>query len=102
VLSWRLPAGCTIGVLHAGATGLGIPTARDVAHVGFTVPNLNEGVDFFAGVLGCDLLYRTGAFFDPTGAWMSRHYGAPRQAGDGRASGGLVTNVELLAWDSPE
>ena len=83
--------------------GDSIPTAHNVDHVGFTVPDLNVAVDFFTRVLGCDLLYRTGAFFDPTGDWMSRHYGVHPRAKleSAMLRCGPVTNVELLAWDSP-
>lgn len=35
----------------------GIPTARNVDHVGLTVPNLNQAFTFFVDVLGADVLW---------------------------------------------
>jgi catechol 2,3-dioxygenase-like lactoylglutathione lyase family enzyme len=90
--------------LDARAGGRGIPTARSVDHVGITVPNLDEAVEFFTSVLGCDLLYSTRRVFDSTGGdWMSRHYGVNSAAGLRTAMlrCGPFSNFELLAWDIP-
>lgn len=46
----------------------GIPTARNVDHVGVTVPDLDGAVSFFVDVLGCEVIYRTVPFSDPEGA----------------------------------
>ncbi|MBV8886414.1 MAG: VOC family protein [Chroococcidiopsidaceae cyanobacterium CP_BM_RX_35] len=35
----------------------GIPTARNVDHVGLTVPDLNQALTFFVDVLGADVLW---------------------------------------------
>jgi catechol 2,3-dioxygenase-like lactoylglutathione lyase family enzyme len=88
---------------NAGRTGRGVPTARSVDHVGFTVPDLDEAVRFFVHVLGCDLLYRTRGFSDPVGDWMTRHYGAHPRARLETAMlrCGPGANLELLAWGSP-
>lgn len=83
----------------------GIPTAHSVDHVGLAVPDLDQAVDFFTRVLGCDFLYRTGPVFDWIGGdWMSRHYGVPARASLQTAMlrCGPGTNVELLAWDLPD
>jgi len=58
---------CNIELPGACGSVDGIPTARSVDHVGFTVPNLDEAVSFFTRVLDCDLLYRTRPYFDPAG-----------------------------------
>jgi hypothetical protein len=53
-------------------------------------------------VLGCDLLYRTRGFFDPTGGdWMTRHFGAdPRDRLEtAMLRCGPGANLELLAWN---
>jgi catechol 2,3-dioxygenase-like lactoylglutathione lyase family enzyme len=79
----------------------GIPTARSVDHVGLTVPDLDAAVDFFTRVIGCDLLYFTGAAFDSTGGdWMTRHYGVHESATLRTAMlrCGPVSNLELLSW----
>jgi len=38
----------------------GIPSLRGTDHIGFTVPNLEEAVDFFVDVIGCEYLYGLG------------------------------------------
>jgi catechol 2,3-dioxygenase-like lactoylglutathione lyase family enzyme len=79
----------------------GIPTARSVDHVGFTVPDLDAAVDFFTRVLGSDLLYYTSAAFDSTGGdWMTRHHGVHESATLRTAMlrCGPVSNLELLSW----
>lgn len=40
----------------------GLPGLRGTDHIGFTVPNLEEAVDFFVNVLGCDPCYELGPF----------------------------------------
>jgi catechol 2,3-dioxygenase-like lactoylglutathione lyase family enzyme len=81
----------------------GIPTARSVDHVGFTVPDLDEAVDFFTRVLGYDLVFRTGPVFDSAGGdWMERHYGLDKHAilRTAMLRCGLM-NLELIAWTIP-
>lgn len=83
----------------------GIPTARSVDHVGFTVPDLDQAVDFFTRVLGCDLLYSTGLACDSTGGdWMARHFGVDAGASLRTAMlrCGPSANIELLAWHLPD
>lgn len=38
----------------------GIPGLRGTDHVGFTVPNLDDAVEFFVNVIGCEYLYGLG------------------------------------------
>ena len=82
-----------------GRRDTSVPTARDVAHVGVTVPDLDEAVAFFTGALGGDLLYREGPFRDD-GPWMTDHLGVDR--GDvlrlAAVRLGPSTNVELLEY----
>ncbi len=90
---------------HAPKDGDGIPSARSVDHVGLTVPDLDEAVDFFTRVLGCELLYKTGASFDSTGGdWMTRHFDVHPRARLRTAMlrCGPRTNLELLTWETPE
>ena len=51
---------------------LGIPGLRGTDHVGFTVPNLDEAIDFFVRVLGCEAFYELGPFAADDG-WMEEH-----------------------------
>ncbi len=40
----------------------GLPGLRGTDHIGFTVPNLEEAVDFFVNVIGCEAFYELGPF----------------------------------------
>jgi catechol 2,3-dioxygenase-like lactoylglutathione lyase family enzyme len=48
-----------------GATGPGIPGARNVDHVGVIVPDLDQAITFFVDALGADLLWTAGPYVDP-------------------------------------
>ena len=89
-------------------TPFGIPTARSIHHVGFTVPDLDQAVDFFTRVLGANLVYRAGApRFAPRGASSGLPQGAPRLAGVALLRWGALASVELhqfeheVAWRPP-
>jgi catechol 2,3-dioxygenase-like lactoylglutathione lyase family enzyme len=41
-----------------GALALGIPSATNVDHFEVAVPNLNQAIQFYVEVIGCDLVYR--------------------------------------------
>ncbi len=56
----------SVGTSFAG----GIPGAVGVDHIGLTVPDLKQGIDFFTNVLGCEHVYTAGPFSDPKGDWM--------------------------------
>lgn len=79
-------------------------TARNVHHVGITVPDLDEAVDFFVNALDCDVLYRKGPFGDSDGDSMKRRLDVHP---DARASlamlrCGPTMNLELFEWDAPD
>jgi catechol 2,3-dioxygenase-like lactoylglutathione lyase family enzyme len=82
----------------------GIPTARNVEHVAFSVPDLDEAVSFFVEVLGAELLYRVGPFSDPDGDWMSVQLDVhPRASCDvAHLRLGPTQNLELFAWRAPD
>jgi catechol 2,3-dioxygenase-like lactoylglutathione lyase family enzyme len=81
----------------------GIPTVRNVDHVAYTVPDLDEAVAFFVDVLGADLLYRLDDVKDDDGDWMQRQLGVhPRaRAQIAMLRLGPVTNVELFQYEAP-
>ena len=54
-----------------GHTSKGIPSARCVHHIAYTVPNLEQAIDFFINVIGAELLYKIGPVEDPKGDWMT-------------------------------
>jgi catechol 2,3-dioxygenase-like lactoylglutathione lyase family enzyme len=82
----------------------GIPGARNVDHIAYTVPDLDEAVDFFVDVLGAELIYQTGPVEDKTGDWMSRKLGVHPRASAYVAMLrlGPVTNVELFKYHTPD
>lgn len=87
-----------------GRRGGGIPTARYVEHAGFTVSDLEEAVAFFVDVLGCELLYRAGPYYDPEGGLMESRLGLHRQTAVRVAvlRCGPTENVELIQLGGPE
>jgi catechol 2,3-dioxygenase-like lactoylglutathione lyase family enzyme len=50
----------------------GLPGLRGTDHVGFTVPNLEQAVDFFVNVIGCEVFYELGPF-QADDDWMAEH-----------------------------
>jgi catechol 2,3-dioxygenase-like lactoylglutathione lyase family enzyme len=82
----------------------GIPTARSIHHVAFTVPDLEQAIAFFRDVLGCELAYRAGPFSDPDGDWMATNLDVHREAVLHLAvlRAGPTTNIELLEFQSPD
>ena len=49
-----------------------LPGLHGTDHIGITVPNLDEAVDFFVNVIGCEPFYDLG-LFQSDGDWMSEH-----------------------------
>jgi catechol 2,3-dioxygenase-like lactoylglutathione lyase family enzyme len=82
----------------------GIPTARNVEHVAFSVPDLDTAVGFFVDVLGADELYRVGPFSDPAGDWMEVQLGVhPRASCEvAHLRLGPNLNLELFSWQAPD
>jgi catechol 2,3-dioxygenase-like lactoylglutathione lyase family enzyme len=82
----------------------GIPGATGVHHVAYTVPDLNQAVEFFTTVIGAELVYRLGPVQDSAGDWMTRQLGV---AADARAQIamlrlGPVTNLELFEYTASD
>lgn len=79
-------------------------TAQNAHHVGLTVPNLDEAVDFFVDAIGCEELYRKGPFGDSDGQSMERRLGVHPDATATLAMlrCGPTMNLELFEWDAPD
>ena len=82
----------------------GLPGLRGTDHIGFTVPDLDEAVDFFVNVLGCEPFYELGPFQSDTD-WMSTHLNVhPRTVMKRlkflRCKNG--TNFEIFEYSSPD
>jgi catechol 2,3-dioxygenase-like lactoylglutathione lyase family enzyme len=82
----------------------GLPGLRGADHIGFTVPDLDEAVDFFVNVLGCEEFYELGPFrFEDD--WMEKHLNVhPRavmkklrflRCGNG-------SNFEIFEYEAPD
>jgi catechol 2,3-dioxygenase-like lactoylglutathione lyase family enzyme len=74
--------------------------AITVHHVAYTVPDLDEAVEFFTNVLGARLIYREGPISDSKGDWMVRHLNveAAARAYIAMIRLGSVTNLELFEY----
>jgi len=83
---------------------MGIPTARGIDHIGYTVPNLEEAVEFFTTHLGGDLIFYAGPFSDPDGDWMQTNLDVDRTTSLRLAMVrmGADTNIELFQYSSPD
>ena len=84
--------------------GKGLRGLRGTDHIGFTVPDLQEAVDFFVNVLGCEEFYELGPFqFEDD--WMQRQLNVhPRTVMKKlrflRCRNG--SNFEVFEYDSPD
>lgn len=85
-------------------TTRGIPTATNVDHIGWTVPDLEAGVTFLVDVLGGEEIFRAGPFADMSGEWMTEHFAVHPRATTNvvMIRLGATQVVELLEWDSPD
>ncbi|MBD2090650.1 VOC family protein [Microcoleus sp. FACHB-1515] len=88
--------------MESGFKG-GIPTARNIDHAGYTVPDLDQAIDFFITVLGCELLYQAGPYGEPEPNWMQTHLGAsPGEVRLALLRCGPVNNIELVEFKALE
>lgn len=82
-----------------------VPGLPGVEHLAFTVPDLEQAIDFFVEVLGCERLYDMGRFADDTGTWMSDNLAVhPRSEIDNfaflRCANGA--NFEIFQYQAPD
>jgi len=54
-----------------------LPGLRQVDHIGFTVPNLDQARDFLVDVLGCEYMYTLGPYQSDDN-WMAEHLGVAK------------------------
>lgn len=82
----------------------GLPGLRGTDHIGFTVPDLDQAVDFFVNVLGCEPFYDLGPF-QAEDDWMEVHLNIHPRAVMKRlkflrcANG---SNFEIFEYAAPE
>ncbi len=89
---------------HRSGRYRGIPGATAVHHVAYTVPDLNQAVEFFTEVIGAELVYTLGPVQDSEGDWMTRQLGvaAAACAHIAMLRLGPVTNLELFEYTAPD
>ncbi|MFI1659877.1 VOC family protein [Streptomyces sp. NPDC020472] len=82
--------------------GAGIPGARNIDHVAFTVPDLDAACRFFVAHLGATLLYVEGPI--RRGRWMTDNLNVHSEAECTVAllRLGPTCNLELFTYDSPD
>jgi catechol 2,3-dioxygenase-like lactoylglutathione lyase family enzyme len=90
--------------LAAQAQAAGLPGLRGGDHIGFTVPNLKEAVDFFSNVIGCEPYYKLGPF-KADNDWMQVHLNVNARAEIPtmqvmRCGHGL--NLEIFQYTAPD
>lgn len=74
-------------------------------HIGITVPDLDEAVAFFAGLLGCQKVLDFGPIGDDHGSFMTDVLGVHARARIERAAvvrTGHGSNIELMQYSAPE
>lgn len=83
----------------------GIPGVRGIDHIGFTVPDIDQGVEFFHEVLGCEEAMRFGPFSDDKGTFMQdlvdvHPRAVIKQIAMMRCGEG--SNIELFQYSAPD
>jgi catechol 2,3-dioxygenase-like lactoylglutathione lyase family enzyme len=81
-----------------------IPGLRGVDHVGITVPNIEEAVDFFVNVIGAEPFYSLGPYRDDETDFNLTSFGVhPRAIVNQMRLLRLANlNIELFEWDAPD
>ena len=80
-----------------------VPSLRGIDHIGLTVPNLEEAVDFFVNVIGCEKFFSNTA--GPFGTdWMKENLNVDSRASltNRRVRCGNGANLELFEYQSPD
>lgn len=80
-----------------------IPTVRNVDHLAYTVPDLEQANEFFSRVLGAEILYCLGPVKDDDGDWMRVQLDVHPRASAmiSLLRLGAVTNLELFQYTAP-
>lgn len=68
----KVAIAATIMAVSSLVSGEGLPGMRGADHIGITVPNLKEAVDFLVDVIGCEAYYKLGPF-KADNDWMEVH-----------------------------
>jgi catechol 2,3-dioxygenase-like lactoylglutathione lyase family enzyme len=98
-----IAAACLTGAFAPAQAG-GLPGMRGADHVGITVPDLKQAVDFLVEVMGCQAFYKLGPF-KADSDWMEVHLNVNPRAEIPtmqlvRCGSGV--NLEVFQWTSPD
>lgn len=99
----------TLGLLAAclvpmAAKADQLPGMRGPDHFGFTVPDINQAVDFFVDVIGCEAFYKLGPFAADND-WMAVHLNVHPRATIPEirvVRCGHGTNFEIFQYTAPD
>jgi catechol 2,3-dioxygenase-like lactoylglutathione lyase family enzyme len=83
----------------------GIPGMRGHDHTGITVPDMQQAVDFFTDVIGCQKIMSFGPFRDDEGSFMQDLLGVHPRAVVEEITllrGGFGSNIELFKYTAPD
>lgn len=82
----------------------GIPGLRGTDHIGFTVPDMDQAIDFFVNVVGCEPFFELGPL-QSDGEWMKVHLNVHPSAVAKRVKFmrcGFGVNFEIFEYSSPD
>lgn len=82
----------------------GLPGLHGTDHIGFTVPDLNEAIDFFVNVIGCEPFFELGPLKSDDD-WMQVHLNVHPAAVAKRVKflrSGFGANFEVFEYSAPD
>lgn len=82
----------------------GIPGLRGTDHIGFTVPDMDQAIEFFVNVIGCEPFFELGPL-QSDGDWMKVHLNVHPAAVARRVKFmrcGFGSNFEIFEYTSPD
>jgi catechol 2,3-dioxygenase-like lactoylglutathione lyase family enzyme len=82
----------------------GMPGMRGMDHIGLTVPDVDQAVEFFVKVLGFEEFYNLGTFSHPKGNWMKEYLNVHPRAkitNMRMIRCGAGPNIELFEYEAP-
>lgn len=100
----RIFAAVSLAAMFAPAQAGGLPGMRGADHIGITVPDLKQAVDFLVDVMGCQAFYKLGPF-KADNDWMEVHLNVNPRAEIPTMQlvrCGSGTNLEVFQWSSPD
>lgn len=81
----------------------GIPGLRGTDHIGFTVPDMDQAIDFFVNIVGCEPFFELGPL-QSDGDWMRVHLNVHPRAVARRVKFmrcGFGSNFEIFEYSAP-